>query len=37
MVVLGTLNGWHVVVDKGRVWLVNPLTGHRRSAFPASK
>ena len=37
MGVLGMLNGWRVVVDKGRVWLVNPLTGHRKSAFKGGR
>lgn len=36
LTVLGTLNGWTAIVQDGRVWLVNPLTGHRKSAFPAT-
>ena len=29
MTMLGKLNGWNIVAANGRVWLVNPLSGHR--------
>jgi hypothetical protein len=30
---LATLNGWTVVVIGSKVYLVNPVTGHRVPAF----
>lgn len=29
---LGKWNGWNVLYQDGRIWLVNPITGHRRAA-----
>ena len=36
--IIGTWNGWTVVADAAaRVWLVNPITGHRVSPTTRSK
>jgi len=29
---MGWWNGWRVLMQDGKLWLVNPQTGHRRSA-----
>ena len=31
---LGTWHGWRVLLADDGLWLVNPLTGHRRQAWP---